>query len=179
MRSTRKLRAAALAVLTLWPGLAAAATPEEMIKSAAVLSFLRYSEWPRSTDTLTVGVIGQSSFYQVLHSDLEGKAVNGRSVRVVELKPNSDLHCCQVIYFGSGKSAEIKQVLTAARSLHALTMGESEHFLDYGGAVNLFIVDDRIAFEASLDALDRCGVPIGSNLLRLGQIRNRGKSELR
>jgi hypothetical protein len=175
MSNKRTLRAALGVILIVLPWLLPAATPEEMIKSAAVLSFLRYSEWPPSTDTLTVGVLGQTSFFQVLHGDLEGKAVNGRTVRVVELKASSDLHCCQVIYFGNGKSAEIKQGLMAARSLHALTMGESEHFLDYGGAVNLFIVDDRIAFEASLDALDRCGIPIGANLLRLGQIRGRGK----
>lgn len=154
-----------------------AATREEMIKSAAVLSFLRYSEWPKSVETsITVGVMGRPSFFHVLRADLDGKSVNGRTVRVVELKPNSDLRCCQLIYFGSFKSAETKQLLLNAESAHVLTIGESERFLDYGGAVNLFIVDDRIGFEASLDTLDRCGISISSNLLRLGQIRNRGKT---
>ena len=176
MRAIRKSSVAGLVLLTAWPSVLPAATPEEMIKSAAVLSFLRYSEWPRPVDTLTVGVTGRSSFFQVLHGDLDGKTVNGRTVRVIELKPNADPHCCQLIYVGNVKTAEMKQLLLNARSDHALTIGENEHFLDYGGAVNLFIVDGRIGFEASLDALDGCGISIGSNLLRLGQIRNRGKT---
>jgi YfiR/HmsC-like len=176
MGSVRKWLAL-LAVLTAGSLLLQAVTPEEMIKSAAVLSFLRYSEWPKSVETtITVGVMGRPSFFHLLHTDLDGKPVNGRTVRVVELKPNSDLHCCQLIYLANLKSAETKQLLLSAESAHALTVGESEHFLDYGGAINLFIVDDRIGFEASLDTLDRCGVSISSNLLRLGQVRNRGKT---
>jgi hypothetical protein len=177
MSVTRKSRIAALAVLAAWSIPAWTTTPEEMIKSAAVLSFLRYSDWPRSTGvSLTIGVLGRPSFFQVLHSDLDGKTVNGRTVRVVELKPNPDPHCCQIIYFGVKTSAELKQALTSAHSANVMTIGESEHFIDQGGAINLFIIDDRIGFEASLDALDHCGISIGSNLLRLGQIRNRGKT---
>lgn len=176
MVGIRKYWIAGVAVLVAGLSLLPAATPEEMVKSAAVLSFLRYSEWPKSLETsITVGVMGRPSFFQVLHGDLDGKSVNGRTVRVVELKPNADLRCCQLIYFGSLKSAETKQLLLNTPA-HALTVGESERFLDYGGAINLFIVDDRIGFEASLDTLDRCGVSISSNLLRLGQIRNRAKT---
>jgi hypothetical protein len=162
-----------IAAGTRMPG----ATPEEMIKSAAVLSFLRYSEWPKSAaGVITVGVIGRPSFFQVLHTDLEGKSVNGRIVRVLELKLASDLKSCQLVYFGNIKNNEIKQLLLDAQSVHALTIGENGRFLEVGGAISLFIVDDRIGFEASLDALDRCGLSIASNLLRLGQIRNRGKT---
>jgi hypothetical protein len=174
-RSTSWLVAAAL--LVAWHPLSPAATGEDMIKSAAVLSFLRYSEWPPSPDaSLTVGVLGRSSFFQVLRGDLDGKTVNGRVVRVIALSSNSDLHCCRLIYFAAVKDPELRQLLQNARSLRALTIGENERFLDYGGAVNLSIVDDRITFEASLNALNRSGISIGSNLLRLGQIRSRGKT---
>lgn len=175
-RSRRWL--AALALVSIWRAPLTSATGEEMVKSAAVLSFLRYTQWPASPDnSITVGVLGRPSFFEVLHSDLEGKTVNGRVVRVIELKPNSDLYRCQIIYFAAGKNAELKELLQNARLAHALTIGESDHFLDYGGDVNLSIVDNRITFEASLDALDSSGISIGSNLLRLGQIRGRKKPE--
>ena len=56
---------------------------------------------------------------------------------------------------------------------HTLTIGESDRFLEYGGAVNLFFVDGHIGFEVSLAALDRAGVSISSTLLRYGQVKAR------
>jgi hypothetical protein len=73
------------------------------------------------------------------------------------------------------RSEEIRRALQSTQPLRALTIGESDHFLDIGGAVNLFIADGHISFDTSLDARDRCGVTISSNLLKFGQIHGRGK----
>ena len=56
---------------------------------------------------------------------------------------------------------------------HALTIGEADRFLDYGGAVKLLIVDGHMSFEVSPAALDRAGVSISSKLLRYGQVKLR------
>ena len=146
---------------------------EDALKSAAVLGFLRYSEWPSAgAKTITVGVIGRPSFAQVLRQTLDGKVVQNLPVRVVDFK--SDPHCCQLIYFATDRAADIRQVLQQLPP-HVLTLGEDDHFLDNGGAVSLFLDEGHIAFETSLDALAQSGVSISSSLLRLGQIRGRGK----
>lgn len=147
--------------------------PEDELKSAAVLSFLRYSAWPATADgTVTVGVAGRRAFAQVLGRTLEGKAINNRPLRLAEITAGTDLHCCQLIYVATAKAGEARQILTNARNSHVLTIGESDRFLDEGGAVNLYFVDGHIGFEASLEALDRAGISVSSNLLRLGQIRD-------
>lgn len=148
---------------------------EDVLKSAAVLGFLRYSEWPSgpANGAITVGVMGRPSFARVLRQNLDGKLVQNRPVRVVDFK--DDPRCCQLIYFASDRAAEIRQTLQAMPR-HVLTVGETGRFLDYGGAVNLFLEDGHVAFEASLSALDRAGVTISSSLLRLGQVRGRGKA---
>lgn len=152
-----------------------ASDAEDVLKSAAVLGFLRYSEWPSATagGAITVGVLGRSSFVQVLREYLDGKLVQNRPVRVVDFK--DDPRCCQLIYFATDHAPEIKQTLQAVPH-HVLTVGETGRFLDYGGAVNLFLEDGHIAFEASLSALNRAGVAISASLLRLGQIRDREKA---
>ena len=184
MRLRRKTIRSLLAVplLAILPVLFATASeppsdPVDELKSAIVLSFLRYSEWPEPAPAgqpLTVGVIGRPSLVLVLRRALEGKLVNSRPVRILEVKiPLADPHCCQVIYLATGKSAEIQQALAGAQSGHALTIGEAGRFLEYGGAVNLILVDGRISFEVSLDALGRSGVVISSKLLRYGQVKGR------
>jgi hypothetical protein len=104
---------------------------------------------------------------------LEGKSASGHPVRVVDAK--ADMRCCQIVYLATGKSEEIRRVVQSTPPLRALTIGESDRFLDSGGAVNLFIADGHITFEASLDALDRSGVTVSSNLLKFGQVHGRGK----
>ena len=146
------------------------------MKSAAVWGFLRYAEWPGSTGpSITVGVIGRPSFALVLRQTLAGKTVQNRPVRVIDFK--GDSRCCQLLYFGTDRATDIKPVLEGLPA-HVLTIGEDDRFLEYGGAVNLFIEDGHIAFETSLDALDHSGIAISSSLLRLGQIRERGKAKV-
>lgn len=174
--STRKRCAWILAVLAFsWtsgrPALRAADSEDEL-KAATIWLFIQYSHQAPSADgAINVGVVGRASFGQALRRTLEGKSAGGHPVRVVDTK--SDLNCCQVVYFATDKSEEIRHALQGAQPLRALTIGESDRFLEQGGAVNLFIADGHIAFETSLEALDRCGVSISSNLLKFGQIHNR------
>jgi len=163
----------AFSLMPGWPA-SPAADSEDELRAATVWLFMQYSQLtPGADGAVTVGVMGRASFEQALRRTLEGKSSGGHPVRVVEIQ--SDLRCCQVVYLATGKSEEIRQVLQTAQPLHTLTIGESDRFLEHGGAVNLFISDGHIGFETSLDALDRCGVTISSNLLKFGQIRNRGK----
>jgi hypothetical protein len=150
------------------------ADSEDELKSATVWLFVQYSQLaPGADGSITVGVLGRPSFVKVLRRNLDGKSTGGHAVKVVEAK--ADLRCCQIVYLATDKNEEIRRVMQNAQPVRALTLGESDRFLEQGGAVNLFIADGHIGFEASLEALDRCGVSVSSNLLKFGQIRNRGK----
>jgi hypothetical protein len=153
-----------------------ATTPEDELKSAVILTFLRYSEWPGRAapdQPITVGVLGRPGLAPVLRRALEGKPVNNRTIRVIELKSLSDPQCCQVLYLATDKASEIQQALTGARASRILTIGEADRFLEYGGAVNLMVVDGHMAFEINMSALEKSGVSISSKLLRYGQVRGR------
>jgi hypothetical protein len=169
------------ALLLAFPAMPASSTgadaeAEDELKSVIVKNFLRYSTWPETVPAngpITVGVLGRSSFAQILHGLLDGKSVNGRMVQTIELKSSSESHRCHLIYVASDKNSEIKQALQSASSNHTLTIGEADKFLEYGGAVNLLLIDGHMGFEVSLEALDRAGIEISSKLLRLGQIKRR------
>jgi uncharacterized protein DUF4154 len=165
-----------MALLAAWaPGGLAASDPEDELKSAVVLSFLRYSEWPAASarGPIVVGVVGRSSLTPVLQKVLEERQVNNRPIRVKELIPPFDPNCCQLIYVAMGKPAEVRQAIAGLRGGQVLTLGENDRFLESGGMVNLMIVDGHMSFEVSLEAVDRAGVQISSRLLRLGIIRGK------
>jgi hypothetical protein len=167
-----------LALLSLlWipaPPVLRAADSEDELKAATVWLFVQYSHLSPGPDgVVTVGVVGRSSFVQALRHTLAGKSLGIHQVRVVE--PKADLRQCQAIYVATEKNEEVRRLLESSQGLHILMIGESDRFLEYGGAVSLFIADGHIAFETSLEALERTGLSISSSLLKFGQIRSRGK----
>jgi hypothetical protein len=150
--------------------------PEDGQKSAIILSFLRFSEWPSRTTPdlpLTVGVLPRPGLVPLLRRTLESKVVNNRVIRVIELQPRYDARCGRVVFLATSKTSEIRQALQSARAAPILAIGEADRFLEYGGAVNLILVDRHIAFEVILKALECSGVTISSKLLRYGQVGGR------
>jgi len=170
-----KLAWALPALLLSWGPFASAipaADSEDELKAATVWLFVQYSQLaPNPDGTIGVCVSGRPSFAQTLRHTLEGKVANGHPVKVAELK--TDPRACQVVYFAMDRSDDLKRGLQSAQALHALTIGEADRFLEYGGAVTLFIVDGHIGFETSVESLGHSGIVISSNLLKFGQVRNR------
>ena len=159
----------------LAPVLPGDAGPEDELKSATLLAFLQNAHWAEelaANTPLTVGVVGRAAFLRRLQASIDGKSVNGHPLRIVSIGGLVDSHCCQAFYFATDKSAEIKPALQSLASSHVLTIGETDGFLAEGGAVNLFLIDGHMAFEVSLNALERAGIEISSKLLRFGQIRD-------
>jgi hypothetical protein len=170
------LIALCVALAATRPASAGPADAEDELKSATVLSFLRYSTWPvppAANDPITVGILGRASFAHVLAALLTGKTFNGHALRLVELRPGADPHGCHLLYFATDKKTEISEALRAIGTAPVLTVGESDKFLDYGGIVNLLLVDGHMSFEVSVAALKRSGIDISSKLLRFGHIRGK------
>jgi hypothetical protein len=174
-----RLAAAATLAAVLCVNLQGGAEAEDQLKSATLLAFVQNARWAEqlaANTPLTVGVVGRPAFLRWLQSSMEGKLVNGHPIRILEIAGPIDSRCCQVLYFATDKSADIKSGLQLIGSAHALTIGETDGFLAQGGAVNLFLLDGHMAFEVSLGALAHAGVEISSKLLRFGQIRDLPKA---
>ena len=152
-----------------------ASEPEDELKAATVLSFVRHSEWLQGATAgpITIGVLGRPSMIRMLRQTLDGKTANSHAIRILDATASTEWNACQVLFVASDSNNEVRQTLAGLRAAHTLTIGESDRFLEYGGAVNLFFVDGHIGFEVSLAALDRAGVSISSTLLRYGQVKAR------
>jgi hypothetical protein len=110
---------------------------------------------------------------RALQRTLDGKTASSRAIHIVDAKACGDQNPCQVIYLATDNQNEVRRTLAGLRGSHALIIGESNKFLEDGGAVNLVFVGGHMSFEVSLEALDRAGVSISSTLLRYGQVKAR------
>jgi prepilin-type processing-associated H-X9-DG protein len=163
-------------VICLLAGIALRASePEDELRAATVLTFIRHAEWLQTAPVgpIIIGIVGRPAMIQTLRRTLDGKTANNHAIRVLATTTAPDLQSCHVLYLAMDNNKEVRQTLAGVHSAHALTIGETDRFLEYGGAVNLMFVDGHMSFEVSLEALERAGVSISSNLLRYGQLRGR------
>ncbi len=86
------------------------------------------------------------------------------------------LDSCHLLYVPLRSSIDSKDLLTQVRTLPILTIGESADFLEDGGIVSLRVVEGRVRFDVNIEAANRVGVRLSSQLLRLAQ-RIRGVSQ--
>jgi hypothetical protein len=170
-----RIAAMLLAAASVSPGATEIAEPEDQLKAATVLAILQNSKWAAENgkQQLVVCVWGRQAIIDALRQTLDGKIVNGRTVRVTAATAAMDTRCCQVMYMGTGRKAEMQRLLPGAAANRSLTIGEDDRFLDSGGDLNLYIADGHMAFEANLPALEETGVSISSKLLRFGRVRGK------
>jgi hypothetical protein len=172
MRSFILIAVMLLGCTSLAPSATQMVEPEDQLKAATVLAILQNSKWGsgNSDPRLVVCVWGRPAIIEALRAALDGKTVNGRTVQVMPATAAMDTRCCQVMYMGTGRKAEMQRLLPGAAAARALTIGEDDRFLESGGALNLFVSEGHMAFEVSLTALQQSGVSISSKILRFGRV---------
>jgi hypothetical protein len=158
------------------PAVGALAQPvvtEAQLKAAFVLNFARYVEWPASAfpareTPVQACVLGRETLAAAL-VDLESRPVQGRTLRVRRVATNDELRGCHVVFVGDGDDRRVAATLRALAGQPVLTVGDSDRFLDVGGAIAIVHGDDRLQFEISRPALERAGLKASAYLLRLAR----------
>ena len=147
-----------------------AASLELQVKAAFVYNFAKFVEWPAGSspgdDTLTFCVMGAEPLYGELKKTLGGKTIAGRPVvaRRIENRPG-DQHC-NVVFVG-GEKERLAEILAAATAIGALTVGDSDHFAERGGMIQLIKDENKFRFAINAEAVNRSGLRISAKLLQL------------
>lgn len=155
------------------------AAPEDEVKSALLLGFARYTEWPAGGGAgggvaggtpLMVGVSGHPTLTRALSRVFAGKSVGGRPLEARNVQTAEQAAPCHVLYIAGGSRKQLEELLGAVRDAPVLTIGESDALIALGGIVQLFEEDGKIRFAVSIEALNRSRLNINARLLRLGHV---------
>lgn len=147
--------------------------PEYELKAAVVSKFPEFTEWPdaalTSRRTIDLCIVRPNPFGQTLADLLSGETLRGHAFVVRDLSDTNNLESCHVLFVSMRSAIDRRDLLERAKALPILTIGESSDFLEDGGIVNLRVVDGRVRFDVNLEAANRAGVRLSSQLLRLAQ----------
>ena len=167
------LRALCLCLLLLPTVLQARERPDEYaVKAVYLYKIGLFVRWPDtafadSTKPLVVGVIGRDPFGKKLDQALRGKTLAGRQIELRRYKSATELDTCHILFFGDSDRTKLDAALDSVRGRPTLTVGESEAFLEAGGALSFLVRNDQIRFRVNGKAAQSAGLGISSKLLQL------------
>ena len=160
-----------LAFGTLGGPVRAQSSSEPAVKAGFVYNFAKFTEWPPgalASTQISVCPLGADPLGAV-QGLLEGRPLQGRSVTVRRNVRGDDLKSCTLVFVTDVDERRQADALRTLRGLPVLTVGDADGFVDAGGMIGLLVADDRIQFEVNLDAAQRAGLRINSQLLRLAR----------
>jgi hypothetical protein len=100
---------------------------------------------------------------------------SGRPIAVRELPAGAGTAACHLVFVPESMERRAGAILREQGS-HAVTVGESNRFLEQGGAVNLVLEGGRVRFNVNLAPVERRGVRISARMLQLASRVDRGTS---
>lgn len=143
----------------------AAPVMERSVKAAFLYKFLGYLEFPSDPGpSLVVGVLGADDVAAELAQITSGRNVGSRSITVRKLAEGEALAGLNLLFVGADASLPAVSLRSAEKN-GTVTVTEQEDGLQIGSVINFRLVDERVRFEVSLPAAERCNVRLSSRLL--------------
>lgn len=155
--------------------------PEFQVKAAFLFNFAAFVKWPdglfETPDTpLRYCTLDAGAVSRTLEQLIAGETLDGRPLELVRLGKGQQVRGCHILFLGA--HADTASILSAHREERgALTVGDTEAFLEQGGMIALLRKRKRIHPVVNLDALDVSSLRLSSKLLRLATRVRPGQQE--
>jgi hypothetical protein len=88
----------------------------------------------------------------------------------VAYQEESCLDKSHILYFATRDRATIRKILDRAKLHSILTVGEVDGFTRMGGIIDFFTENNRLRFRVNVDAAQRQGLKLSSQILLSAQI---------
>lgn len=172
------LAACAANPASVWAGTAEAAeVSQQQVEAAYLYKFGGYVTWPDKTfaapdSPLVIGVAGADVLADDLTSMVAGRTIDGHPVAVRRIHDGESLNGVHILFIGSARSMQGGALFESSRGRPILVVTEGENGLAQGGAVSFILVDDRVRFDVSLDAVQQNGLKLSALLLSVAHAVN-------
>lgn len=159
-------------LLLLWaPFAAAEIMPDNQVKSAYVLNFAKFVDWPEGVvipgGDLMLCVLGRDVFGGALF-DLEGRAVKKHRIKVIRHNDASSYFGgCHLLVIGESESGRVAGILGRLGDAPVLTISGAANFAENGGAIGLTPHDNKVVFEINLATAKKARLRLPAQLLNL------------
>jgi len=143
---------------------------ELQVKSAYVLNFIKFVEWPASAirpgDKLRLCVIGNDELHASL-SALNGHKLGEHELQLVHVDSNPAWNACNVLFIGEREQRRLGPIIKSLGAAPVLTISDIPGFAERGGGIGLLNRNDKMLFEVNLASTRQAGLRLSSQMLNL------------
>ena len=145
---------------------------EYQVKAAYLSNFGRFVERRSRVATpgdesFNVCVLGQDPFGPALDAALAGETIDRAPLEAKRIAQPQDTGNCRILFISSSESNELRTILTTLDKASILTVSDIPQFAKRGGMIQFVLTGNRVRFEINLDAVQRAGLNLSSELLKL------------
>jgi len=147
---------------------------EYQVKAAFLLNFTRFVGWPEAAFVapdapITICVIGQDPFGDILDRTIEGESVDNHRIRARRLPPNAELQSCHILFISGSERDRYAQIVSRLRGSSVLTVSELPGFADGGGMIEFVVEKGKARFYINAATAGAVGLKLSSRLLRVAK----------
>ncbi len=148
-----------------------AMSKENKIKSAIILNFIRYTEWPKnsfSSDADDINIcIYTNSELEKTFSKSDGKKINDRKINIRPLYRLRNLDECHVLYADNLDRDQASRTFSSIHDKPVLTISDQAPKASSAGIINLIQDKGKLRFEISRKQSDSANLKLSSRLIKL------------
>ena len=159
--------------VVVWAESSAPTMPQ--VEAAFLFNFAKFITWPNeafqhSGDSLIIGVLGEDPFGAILEDTIRDKTVMGKKLAVKRFASIQDAAHSHILFLSTSEESRLSQMMTALEKTNILTVSDMEQFAEHGGMVAFTVEDQKVRFNVNVGAVERAGLKMGSQLLKLARI---------
>ena len=145
------------------------------VQAAFLFNFTKFVTWPddafqRSGNTLVIGVLGEDPFGVVLEETIRDKTIMGKKLAVKRFVSIQDAVHSHILFLSSSEESHLPHLLKVLEKTTVLTVSDMEDFAERGGMIAFTVEDQKVRFNINVEAVERAGLKMGSQLLKLARI---------
>jgi hypothetical protein len=151
------------------------------LKAAFLFNLAKFVQWPpvkfaQEDSPLVIGVRGDEAFDRF--GRLLGNKVIGKHKLVVRrLESTEDLRSCHILFLSRSEKEPLEGWAEAGKGAGALTVGETEKFLEQGGMIQFSLEAQELRLQINAQCVQRGGLTITANAL--SALVNKGIAKVR
>lgn len=150
------------------------ALQEKQQKAMYLRNILGFVQWPANTESsgsqaLQLCVEGDALLAFALSQEFRAVSLDHRKVEVRSLRNERELTGCAVLVIGPLDPKKVERILTAATDTQVMTFGQTDGFLEAGGAVQITRKQGAFQFAVNLKATNKARVKLDARLLEMAK----------
>ncbi len=150
---------------------------EYLVKAAFLYNFAKFIQWSDTAfktpeEPVNLCLLNGESFGNAIETIRDKEVINKRKLSVRLCRNIKEVSGCHILFISSSESENLPSILSLIRTSPMLTVSDTEGFAQRGMMINLVNIDNKIRFEANMDALNPMPFKLSSQLLKLAIIVN-------